>query len=241
MKIKENTKNKTAEMVEAYGYCRVSGKDQETGDGFERQGLAISNFAGFTGFKMVRMFHDVVTGISDWENREQFNEMVRLMRENGVKIVLIERQDRLARKLMVQENIIEQFEREGFAIWSTEERKLTNNSHTDKFKRQIMGAVAELDKNALVEKLRGARQRMRAEQGRCEGRKPYGSTAAEQDIILRMKDLRRAGLTTNAIASTLNHEGVATRTRGRRWYNTTVSRILKANDGRRRKHLTASC
>jgi DNA invertase Pin-like site-specific DNA recombinase len=241
MKAKENTKNKTAEAVEAYGYCRVSGKDQESGDGFERQGLAISNFADFAGFRIVRMFHDIVTGASDWENREQFNEMVHLMRENGVKTVIIERQDRLARKLTIQESIIEQFEREGFAIWSTEERKLTNNSHTDKFKRQIMGAVAELDKNALVEKLRVARSRMREQQGRCEGRKAYGSTAAEQDVILRMKEFRRVGMNFDQIAATFNSEGVATRTAGRCWYSTTVSRILKANDGRRtRKKFVAA-
>jgi hypothetical protein len=38
--------------------------------------------------------------------------------------------------------------------------------------RQILGAVAQFEKAALVAKLRAARNRVRAERGRCEGRKP---------------------------------------------------------------------
>ena len=37
---------------------------------------------------------------------------------------------------------------------------------------RILGAVAQFEKAALVAKLRAARNRVRAERGRCEGRKP---------------------------------------------------------------------
>jgi hypothetical protein len=39
--------------------------------------------------------------------------------------------------------------------------------------RQMMGAVAQYEKSQIVLKLRGARMRKRAKEGRCEGRKPY--------------------------------------------------------------------
>src|SRR5262249_26012537 len=47
-----------------------------------------------------------------------------------------------------------------------------NETPTAVMVRQILGAVSQFEKAALVEKLRRARQRVRAERGRCEGRKP---------------------------------------------------------------------
>ena len=238
MTAKETTKNKTAEAVEAYGYCRVSGKDQENGHGFERQEEAIRNFAAFKNFRIANLIRDTVTGANEWADREGFNQMVQAMRSNGVKTVIVEHQDRLARELLVQELIIRDFRREGFTIWSTEGGELTAEDNDEM--RQFRGIMAQSDKKRLVKKLRIAREHMRKTEGRCEGRKAYGSTAAEQEIIARMKELRRAGMNNSRIADTFNNEGVTTRTAGRRWYNTTVSRILKANDGRRKLNKTAA-
>ena len=65
------------------------------------------------------------------------------------------------------------------------------NDPTAKMVRQILGAVSEFEKNSIVLKLRTARKRMKAELGRCEGRKPYGDREGEPEIIALMKSLRR--------------------------------------------------
>ena len=44
---------------------------------------------------------------------------------------------------------------------------------TSKLIRQILGAVSEFDKAMIVAKLKGARDRLRRTQGKCEGRKAY--------------------------------------------------------------------
>jgi DNA invertase Pin-like site-specific DNA recombinase len=44
-----------------------------------------------------------------------------------------------------------------------------------KMMRQIAGAFAEYEKARLIAKRRHARDRVRAERGRCEGRKPVPS------------------------------------------------------------------
>lgn len=75
-------------------------------------------------------------------------------------------------------------------------------------------------------KLRGARQRMKAKTGRCEGRKPYGATDGEKAIIARMKELRASGVAYDRIAATLNSEGVTTRTPGKHWHGFAVNQIL---------------
>jgi hypothetical protein len=88
-----------------------------------------------------------------------------------------------------------------------------------------MGAVAQYDKSQIVLKLRGARMRKRATEGRCEGRKPFGRDQAERVALDRLRALRAEGLSFDRIAERLNTEGVPTRT-GRRWHGIVVNRIL---------------
>jgi hypothetical protein len=53
--------------------------------------------------------------------------------------------------------------------------------------RQILGAISQFEKASLVAKLRHARDRKRAELGRCEGRKPVPG-----DVVALAKKLARA-------------------------------------------------
>jgi DNA invertase Pin-like site-specific DNA recombinase len=76
---------------------------------------------------------------------------------NGVRIILIERRDRLARDLMVQETIIADLRRNGFELISVAEPDLMATDPTRILMRQLMGAVAQYDKSQIVLKLRGAR------------------------------------------------------------------------------------
>jgi hypothetical protein len=93
--------------------------------------------------------------------------------------------------------------------------------------RQFQGAIAQCEKANIVLKLRGARQRMKARTGRCEGRKPYGATEGEQAILGRLKQLRASGMAFVRIAATFNSDGVPTRTPGKRWHGFAVNQILK--------------
>jgi hypothetical protein len=99
--------------------------------------------------------------------------------------------------------------------------------------RQILGAVAQNDKQRLVLKLKVARVRQRAAQGFCEGRKPYGHASdTEAATLARMRDLRRkAHRTARAasyadIAATLNTEGRLNR-EGRPWSASRVHAVLR--------------
>ena len=91
--------------------------------------------------------------------------------------------------------------------------------------RQMMGAVAQYEKSQIVLKLRGAKMRKRAKEGRCEGRKPYGYYEGEQGALERLKALRAEGLGFDRIAARMNEEGIPTRT-GKPWHGVVVNRIL---------------
>jgi hypothetical protein len=94
--------------------------------------------------------------------------------------------------------------------------------------RQLMGAVAQYDKSQIVLKLRGARMRRRAAEGRCEGRKPFGKDKSEQAAVGRMKALRGKGLAFDKIPERLNLERVPTRT-GKRRHEIVKNRILSGH------------
>jgi len=110
---------------------------------------------------------------------------------------------------------------------------LLKDDPSRKLMRQIFGAIAEYEKTMIVLKLRGARVRMRATVGRCEGAKPYGELPGEQAIIERMRDLHNTGMGFDRIAAALNAEEIKPR-RGARWHGLTVNKILT---GKGRKDL----
>ena len=213
-------------MVKAFGYLRVSGKGQVDGDGFPRQLAAIKAYAAANGISIVAVYREKgVCGATESMDRPAWSEMMTALHSNGVRTIVIEKLDRLARDLMVQEATIADLQKHGFTLLSVAEPDLMANDPTRILMRQLMGAVAQYDKSQIVLKLRGARMRKRAQQGRCEGRKPYGYFEGEQEVIERMRTLRASAMGFDRIAAQLNAEGRKPRT-GERWHGLVVNRIL---------------
>ena len=69
--------------------------------------------------------------------------------------------------------------------------------------------------------------RKRAQEGRCEGRKPFGYYEGEAEALKRIQELRSEGLGFDRLAAKLNAEGIPTRT-GKPWHGVVVNRILTA-------------
>jgi DNA invertase Pin-like site-specific DNA recombinase len=215
--------------MKAFGYLRVSGKGQLDGDGFPRQRAAIKAYAASHGIRVVRWFEEQgISGSKDLENRPALQELMLALHSNGTRMVLIEKLDRLARDLMVQETIIGDLRKNGFEIISVAEPDLCSDDPSRKLVRQVFGAIAEYERAMIVLKLRAARQRVRAREGRCEGRKPFGSHPGEAQTIARIRELSSKGLNFSNIAGTLNSEKLPTRTGGQ-WFPATVSRVLTRN------------
>ena len=201
-------------MQQAYGYIRVSGKGQVDGDGFDRQRQAIEACAVASGLEVVQYFQE--EGVSGTkEDRPALARMLVDLEENGhgIKTVIVERLDRLARDLMVQEVILGDFQRRGISFVSAAEGSdLLEGNPTRKLVRQVLGAISEYDKAMLVLKLKVARERKRARTGKCEGRKGYADTEAGRAIIREVKRLRRRkpgckAMSCGDIARELNRSG----------------------------------
>jgi DNA invertase Pin-like site-specific DNA recombinase len=226
-------------MIEVSAYCRVSGKSQIDGHGFERQTSSIRSFCKKNNFKIVSIYKEQVSGIKDETDRPQFSAMVGGIMSNGHRTIIIESLDRLAREYRVQEQLIIYLASKGIdLIASNTGENITHAVSEDPMRKaliQIQGVFAELDKSLTVRKLRKAREKIRKEKGRCEGVKPYGFDAnrPEEAVFLkRIRYMRRRsryqskGFSYQAIADQLNNEGVLPR-HGSEWTANLVFNVLK--------------
>lgn len=215
--------------MKAFAYLRVSGKDQIKGDGFARQLSAIRDYAGANGITISAIHREEgVSGTKAAEDRPAWAKLIKALHSNGVKAVIVEKLDRLARDLMVQEAAIADLQRHGFTLLSVAEPDLMASDPTRILMRQIIGAVAQYDKSMIVSKLAGARARKRASTGHCEGRKPFGHYPGEAAVVERLKAIKAEGLGFDRIAARANEEGLPTRT-GKPWHGFAVNRILAAS------------
>jgi DNA invertase Pin-like site-specific DNA recombinase len=222
-------------MTKALAYLRVSGKAQIEGDGFPRQRETIARYAKAHAIDIADECRDEgVSGTKDLEHRDGLGELMTRLRANGIRLVLVERADRLARDLMVSEVILNQFRELGVTVLAADSgTDLTagDDDPTRVLIRQVLGAVAQFEKSVIVAKLRAARVRKRRATGRCEGRKPFGAKPGEVETLALIRRLRRkprggARLSYDAIAARLNAGGVPTRT-GKAWMGATVYGIVR--------------
>ncbi len=211
-----------------------SERGQIDGDGLPRQREAIANYARRHGLTIAEEFRDEgVSGTRELASRPGLAALLDRLEHTGVKLVVVERSDRLARDLLVGEVILGQFRRLKVNVVDSSGTNLSadDGDPTRVLIRQVLGAVAQFEKAVVVLKLRAARDRMRNTTGRCEGRRPFGYYPQEQHALDLIRGLRRkprngVALSFAEIARQLNEQGLSTRT-GVPWSAGGVFAIVK--------------
>ena len=221
--------------TKAFSYLRTSGLGQAKGDGFNRQRDTVKTYARFNRIEVVQEFTDNgVSGTKDTFDRDGLTSLFVALKANGVRLVLVENADRLARDLMVSEIILAEFREIGVKVVAADsgtDLSVEDGEPTRKLVRQILAAISEFDKTRIVQKLRAARIRVKKTKGVCEGRKPYGETDEERAVIDKMREWIAQGFSMAEIAEKLNSEGIKPRMLQRagqqaKWHPTSVQRIL---------------
>lgn len=213
-------------MTTIVGYIRVSSDGQLEGDGPERQETAIREFCKTHTLPLSWVCTESISGTSEGANRPVFSDV---LNQSGNLVIVVEKLDRLARDLMVSELLLRECRKRGVKVYAADQGALIDMTGgpspdpTRTFIRQVLGAVAEFEKSALVCKLREARQRA-AKRGIKEGAKPYGKLPGEANIKRLATDFRNQGQSLPAIAALLNNGGFTTRFR-RPWTKSTVYNI----------------
>ncbi len=134
---------------------------------------------------------------------------------------------------------VERWERKGvaFHVIDLGGNAIDTTSAAGRFMLVVLAGAAEMERNLVRERTRSALAVKRAN-GQRTGTVPYGSNlsadgkmlipnAAEQAVIVEIREMRAAGMPLEHIAEELTDRGVPTKTgRSRRWTHSTVARIL---------------
>lgn len=222
--------------TKAFGYVRVSGRGQMDGDGPQRQRDAIEKFCAAINIDLAGIFTDGgVSGTVEAMDRPQFTEMIGYIeREDteAVETIVVERLDRLARDLIVQEMLLAECRKRGIRVYAVDQGLINQASAdidpTRTLIRQVIGALSQWEKSSLVLKLRAARDRKRAATGRCEGPLPYGHKPGEADIIKYVTASFKVGTSFDDIAKALNLEGFPS-PKWALWNGSSVKHLLVKN------------
>ena len=182
------------EHKEAIAYLRTSsatnvGSDK---DSEKRQRDAVQRYADRAGVEIVACFYDAaVSGADPIDSRPGFAAALERIASNGVRTIVVETANRFARDLIVQETGYRLLRQQGIELIAADSpSSFVDDTPTAALIRQVLGAVAQFEKAALVAKLKGARDRQKRETGKCEGRKSHAEINC--DVVNLAKRLRRA-------------------------------------------------
>lgn len=226
--------------MKAIGYVRVSSDKQVDGYGLDVQTDAIRAWAKEHGHRIVRIVADEgVSGATP--DRDGLAEVLGLLQaKKATTVVVVYRLDRLARDLILQEQLIAECRRHGaeLASCSPTEAAFIGDDDADpsrKMVRQIIGAVSEWEKSMVRLRLQSGRKR-KAQSGGYAGygapaygqRSEAGELVANEDetaLVARITALHTEGVSLRGIATTLTEEGFLPR-RGKAWHPMVLSRIV---------------
>jgi DNA invertase Pin-like site-specific DNA recombinase len=219
-------------LIEAVAYFRTSsntnvGADK---DSEKRQREAVTRFAKAGGYSIVAEFYDAaVSGADPIDERKGFAAMLDRIAGNGVRVILVETASRFARDLIVQETGWRYLQGLGVTLMATDSPdSFLDDTPTAVLIRQVLGAVSQFEKAALVAKLKAARDRKRKVTGKCGGRKSLAELSPEAVSLARK--LRRYPInghmrSFNEIAVELQLKGFVTR-HGTRYGAAAVQRMV---------------
>ena len=195
-----------SDTTTAVAYYRTSsatnvGSDK---DSLKRQEDAVRAYAAKHGLAIVREYYDAAVSGTDFvEARPGFSDMLAYMLGNGARTVLVETAGRFARDHIVQGLGHAMLKKHGITLIPVDSPEhFTDESPTSNMLRTIIAAVSQFEKEALVLKLRKARERKKRETGHCEG-----SPEVPRETIAAAKELRADGLSYRKVAAELVRQG----------------------------------
>jgi DNA invertase Pin-like site-specific DNA recombinase len=185
-------------MTKALAYFRTSSaanvgsdKDSET-----RQREAVKRYAASNGYALEQEFYDAaVSGADLIQDRPGFSALLDKVDSNGVRVVIVEGIDRLARGMEAGVLGLALLRARNVVLLDAAGNNLTEN--VDEMTEAMISislVFATLEKKRLVKKLKGARDRKSESLGRrCEGRKGYSRSEEPEDqaLVKNAKRLRR--------------------------------------------------
>ena len=221
--------------MKVIGYVRVSTEEQaKEGISLAMQEEKILTYAKLWNLGSVEIIKDEGKSAKNLK-REGIQEVIKLVKEDAVKHLVIYKIDRLSRDAVDLLTLVKElFKPNNVQLHSISER-IETESATGKFAFGVLAQVAQLERDMISERTKAALQ-WKKKNGQDLGTAPLGfemkdkkfyEVAAELRVVQEIKRLRRKHLTFRAIARQLNEEGIVTK-HGKKWQSGTVYKIVKS-------------
>ena len=138
-------------------YIRVStGKQAEEGLGLDIQEQTIRSWAKAHRHKIAAVIGDEgISGVKELDDRPGLAEALAMVREGSVSGICVARLDRLARDLVLQEQLLAEFRRHGADVFTTsagEAGYLADDPDdpSRRLIRQVLGAVSQYERSMIA-------------------------------------------------------------------------------------------
>ena len=214
-------------------YIRVSTQLQaEAGTSLDNQRETLTKYCEKNDFTVTHVYEDAgISGKST--DRPQFQAMLQAAKDGEFKRVIATKLDRIARNLKDLLDIVDQLNKYGCALIVLDQNFDTSNP-SGKFFLQMMGAIAELERSMISERVMSGK-RHNASAGTFNGaRIPYGYTyqsgvfAINEDQAATVRTIFERFIsckTMLGIATALNDAGISSPT-GKTWSHQSVRYVL---------------
>ena len=176
-----------------FAYLRTSNKNAKLaldGDSKDRQLKTIRRFCRGKGWKIEQIFYDCsVSGDngSDLSEREEWSEMMSLMKSNGLKTYVVADQTRFSRSILTAEIMKQDCRESGIAAYDASTGNNLAVSKTENPEialiNNLLQAISEYDKLKTVQRLQSGRRRAKKQGRRIGGNYRYGNKAVAGSVI----------------------------------------------------------
>jgi DNA invertase Pin-like site-specific DNA recombinase len=178
---------RAASQKRAALYMRVSTKGH--GQTTETQALALRNYAAHRGFEIVQEYRD--EGISDSkDSRPGLDRLMKDARTRKFDVVIVARFDRFARSVSHLLRALEEFGHLGVDFVSLSE-SIDTSTPMGKMIFTVLGAVAELERNLIKERVHMGISRARKE-GKQLGRPRRIFDKEKARVLVQTMSIRQA-------------------------------------------------
>jgi DNA invertase Pin-like site-specific DNA recombinase len=230
-------------------YLRVSTEGQaDDGQGLAIQEQACRDWLRKHRHRLVEVCTDAGrSGAADVGHRAGLARALALVGADRADGVLVYRLDRLARDIVLQEQLLADLHRLGKTLRScspTEDEHLIHDpaDPTRALVRRILGSISTYERDVIRLRLRAGRERKLMLGGYAGGMPPYGWAAVRGQLV-KIPDQQRAirlmvrlhgeGASYRQIAAELERRGIQSRASHGKWRANTILDIIERDKARR--------
>ena len=207
------------------GYIRVSTEEQaDSGAGLRAQRAAIVTEAQHRGWQVVDMIEDAGYSAKDLR-RPGIQIALEALRRNKADVLVVAKLDRLSRSLLDFTALMDRAQREHWGLVALD-IGMDMGTPAGEAMANVMATFGQLERRLIGQRTKEALAQKR-KSGVILGRPRSMPDTVRERIIAE----RASGRSLQAIADSLNREGVATAQGGSMWHPSTVAVVVRSSAG----------